>query len=300
VFLSAGLFLLGLQLLPVLVAAPLPLLRLGLRKGAAIQAAGASLSLLVVAGIALLLGQSVEAMAIGVALFAAVVLLPVRLALRGVLSGWGVGRTLVSILAAETAWAVAAIAAVVRRSGISPTKELLATFDETRVQVLSTLAGAGLSPEKLAELDRGLREAAQFWSERFLVILVIAGGIGLAFVLGLVPRLSGRPEETPFREFRFEELRNPFVIVFGFILGGIGMVFGGGVTRLVAANVLSAVTFLCFLQGFSVVYAFLTRIPVGRLFRFLVYFLMIQFPVSLAVAGIGLFDGFFEFRRYRP
>lgn len=300
VLLTSALFLAGIQLPLVLLFVSIPLLRLGLRRGQAVQAAGAAFSLAATAAALLVLAGDADAAGLSVALFAATVLLPARLGLRGVVSGWGIGRTLVAILAAEvSAMALAAIH-LTRNAGISIAGEVFSMFDETRRQMLATMASAGVPAGTIAEYDKTLRMAGDFWSRRYVWLAVVALGIGFAVVLALVPRLSGRPQDPSVLNFRFEEFRNPFLLVLGFILGGVGAVFGAGVVRFLSTNLLLSVVFLCFLQGFSVVYAFLARIPVGRWFRWLVYILMVQFPVSLAVAGIGLFDEFFEFRRYRP
>ncbi len=297
---TVGLFLIALQFPLALILAPLPLLRLGLRKGPAIQAAGAAFALVATGAVLLAFESDASSLALVLAIFAASVVLPVRLALRGVSDGWGIGRTTISIVAAESAWCLAVGAYLTFEKGFSVGGEILGMFDEVRLQSIERLSEAGVSSTWIADFDKSLKMSGEFWSTRYLVLLVIACAIGLAFVLSMVPRLSGRPEDPALQAFRFEEFRNPFVLVFGFILGGVGSVMGGGPARFLASNLLGAVLFLCFLQGFSVVYAFLARIPVGRWFRCLVYLLIIQFPVSLAVAGIGLLDEFFEFRRFRP
>lgn len=297
---SAALFLAGLQVPFVVFLAPIPLLRLGIRRGPALQAIGCAFALATVAAVLLGLDPNADSAALAMALFVAVGIVPARLGLRGLLDGWGIGRTLAATLAVEMTWIGMVLYSVSRSTGLTLADEVREVFDDSRRRLLETLESSGLSVENLDTLDRSLRSSAEFWGERYPFLAVLGFGIGLAVVFALVPRLSGRPDDPLVAPFRFEEFRNPFVLVFGFVLGGVGTALGHGIGRFLATNLLLAVLLLCFLQGFSVVYAFLTRIPVGRWFRVLVYILMIQFPMTLAVAGIGLFDGFFEFRRHRP
>ena len=300
VLLTAGLFLLGLEFQFLMILAPLPLLRLGLRRGPRIQGGAAALSLTLVLGILSALATDPLLVTLAVALFAALIVVPVRLGLRGVLSGWGIGRTLLSVLIAEVSWALVVISYFVQKTILSPSAELFSFFDEGRRQWLALSATSGLSADWIADANRNLSMISEFWSRRYIVGFVVTVALTLAFLFSLVPRLSGRPADPGMATFRFEEFRNPFVMVFAFLIGGVGTAFGGGATRMLSSNLLLAVMFLCFLQGFSVVYAFLSRLPVGRWFRYFVYVLLVCAPIPVAVAGIGLFDEFFDFRRFRP
>ncbi len=97
--------------------------------------------------------------------------------------------------------------------------------------------------------------------------------------------------------YLFRNLSLPEWLPFAFVLGGLTP-FLSGLPQVIAANILAVTLFLFFLQGAAVLRAILTAIGVGVLgnvFAFTLTLLLVPFMFIIA----GLFDPFFDFRKFR-
>ncbi len=76
------------------------------------------------------------------------------------------------------------------------------------------------------------------------------------------------------------------------------MLFPASVTKLIGLNVLLILMTIYFFQGMAIVSFFFEKKQVPRLFKILLYTLIVlQQLVLLAVIGIGLFDMWLNFRK---
>lgn len=118
----------------------------------------------------------------------------------------------------------------------------------------------------------------------------------LAVALWLRPRLAalGLPRGADaFRDFASEEW-----LPVGFVLGGAGWVFTGGILKWLSANLLVTSLGLYFVAGLAIVFFYLGRRVGGSIWvRLGVALLAMQLPVAIALSVLGLADAFFPLRR---
>jgi Predicted membrane protein (DUF2232) len=93
----------------------------------------------------------------------------------------------------------------------------------------------------------------------------------------------------------FESIRWPLGLVVAFVVSGLAVV--SPPLRSVAYNVLLIVAFFFFLQGLAVVAFYAHRLAGPRFLRPLVVVLILAWAPQL-LAVLGLFDAFFDFRKY--
>ena len=151
----------------------------------------------------------------------------------------------------------------------------------------------------LPQLPLYLQEALDLVLRVLPALLVIsaAGGalLNYAVVRALWRRLGGSP---PLPATSISRWQAPDACVWILIGGGILLFLPPPLLRGVALNVLLLVAPLYLLQGIGIVVFYLNRGPAPILIRWLAYlFLVLQPLLLLGVAGFGLFDLWFDFRR---
>jgi hypothetical protein len=89
-------------------------------------------------------------------------------------------------------------------------------------------------------------------------------------------------------------------LLFGFIAGGLAPLASGPL-RAILLNLLVIVAFLYFLQGLGILRSVLLQLgfgPLGTMITYLVVAMLTVYGVApLALAIVGLFDSFFDFRK---
>ena len=156
-------------------------------------------------------------------------------------------------------------------------------------------------------------ERAAFWVvTQFprIVPAMILLNIGLIFVLSLMMfgRLSAwrafamtrvADSETR-RTYLFRNLQLPEWLLFLFVFGGLTPVLSGTAQQ-IAANVLAILISLYVLQGLAIFRSILVRAEaglVGSAFAFFLLAVLCLLGIGLVLlAGVGLFDPFFDFRK---
>jgi uncharacterized protein YybS (DUF2232 family) len=131
-----------------------------------------------------------------------------------------------------------------------------------------------------------------------LVISSVAGALlNYVVVRALWRRLGGTP---PLPATSISRWQAPDVCVWILIGGGILLFLPPALLRGVGLNALLLVAPLYLMQGIGIVVFYLNRGPAPILVRWLAYlFLVLQPLLLLGVAGFGLFDLWFDFRRLR-
>jgi uncharacterized protein YybS (DUF2232 family) len=153
---------------------------------------------------------------------------------------------------------------------------------EEQVEVLS---------EQFATLERVI---AVIYPAAFLIMAGLAVVVNTALLRGQLarfrPELAGRG---------FEELRLPLGVAVAFVASGAALV--SPPLRPLAYNLLALVAFLYLLQGLAVVVYFVSRFRGPRLLRAAIVVLLLMIPVGIHVVPLlGLFDTWFDFRRWAP
>jgi len=190
----------------------------------------------------------------------------------------GLVVVLVTIIAA--AWPVAPVAATA------------GWIQHASEEAMKLYASAGISrgQMKLA-LDASMGPMSWFAPQLPLAYLV-------AVLFWIRPRLAlfgFGLSPAPFEAYRSEEW-----LPAAFAVSGLATLALHGTPRWVAANSLGAVLILYFVHGLAIIRAHLARwVGRGWLVRWGVVLLCLQFPMPVLVAGLGLWDSFFDLRPSR-
>jgi hypothetical protein len=177
-------------------------------------------------------------------------------------------------------------------TGQWPGREIAAALNEMGPAAVDR---AGLDPETAARM-RATLAAARDFAETFWIGLAGAGwvlGSAVAFYTG---SRAARPAASA-AAVRFEALRVPTAAVPLFALAGAGSVLLSGRWRQAAGDLLIPLSALYFVLGLSIICHFARRWFRVRFLRVGLYTLVVYFPMNVAVALLGLFDWYADFRR---
>ena len=233
---------------------------------------------------------------------AAVVLavaLPAMAAVPLVVRAEGFGRVLLFMLAGALAGlAVTEVAS-----------QLLFSFSPFAMEVAQTKA-------LWVEVAKGYREMkapaeliqfAELTGPRWHVFLLpsaLIASLAVIYILSLLMfgRLRGWQDREAARPYLFRNLQFPEWLLFAFIFAGITPL-ASGLLQKIAANALFVVVFLYVVQGLAIFRSLLVTIgagPIGSMLAWMLVGMLFFTGVSQVLLGVvGLFDPFFDFRRFK-
>ena len=174
-------------------------------------------------------------------------------------------------------------------------EEISSAFEQMSPAALQAYSRGELDAETVARMNATVAAAREFarvyWIGLVGVFWVLAAAI--SFYAGA---RFARPE--PSAELaRFDALRLPAAAVALFVVAGAGSVLLPSAWRPVAGNALLPLLALYFVLGLSIICHFARRWFRARILRVAVYTLVVYFPMNVAVALLGLFDWYADFRR---
>lgn len=157
----------------------------------------------------------------------------------------------------------------------------------------------GLKGEELEFLKQGMQQGGAFIARTFPALLLVS----LASIAGLnllaLCRIAAGRMELP-APGTFKTFRNPEPLVWVVISAGFAMLVPVREVETIALNVLIVTVFMYFLQGMAVMQHLFDRYGLPRFMRVIVYlFLTLQPYLLLAVAAVGIFDLWGNFRAPR-
>lgn len=155
------------------------------------------------------------------------------------------------------------------------------------------------SSEDLQFLKEGLEQVGvlfgQIYPAMLLLSLAAVAGINLLVLARFRNRLT-----IPMPDTTLSRFKNPEHLVWGLIVAGFSLLIANGVVQAAALNVVVVAGCLYFMQGLAVVAYFFATYRVPAFFRIFFYVLLVlQAYLALAVALLGLFDLWGDFRRPR-
>jgi hypothetical protein len=270
--------------------APAPAVRAAHRRGL-------SAGLAVAAGAALLvfIGTVASAGPGGSASGSIVVLVLVGLpaaAAAWVRRGVSASAAFVALAAGGFLVVVGALLARAAAAGHGPGREIAAALDE---MAPAAVARAGLDPETAARMRATLAAARDFASTFWIGLAGASWVLGSAIAFYTGSR-AARPAPSG-EATRFERLRVPTAAVPLFAISGAGAVLLRGPWRQAAGDLLIPLVALYFVLGLSIICHFARRWFRIGLLRVGLYALVVYFPMNVAVALLGLFDWYADFRR---
>jgi hypothetical protein len=159
---------------------------------------------------------------------------------------------------------------------------------------------ASAPEEQRAEFGLMLGEVRELLFDFLFALIGVLMITGLTVVAAVMARSLrfGAPERFPALNHR--EVMLPQLLVFVFIITGLLTLVPVDALRAWCYNVLIILVFIYFLGGLSILAWFLARFNVPLVFKVLLFLLvMLHGPLALLVAGVGLFDNWFDFRKLR-
>jgi len=174
----------------------------------------------------------------------------------------------------------------------------LAPFEEMVSEAfLKSLGASGFTPEQVTQWKNLVASWQAGVEVVYPALYVILAGILVAANAGLVRLYLARRDPGWLEDGEFERVRWPLALVAVFILAGAAVAVP--VARPVAYNVLLVSVFFFVLQGLAVVAFYGRRLAGPPLLRVLVVVLVLVNPWQVYILGLlGLFDNFFDFRRW--
>ena len=273
--------------------ASVPTVRLAHRRGFLAGALACALAAAVVFGVTWAIGDLAESIAMTL-LAGAVTVLPTA-SVAFLRAGSDPSRCYLGIVLAGCAVLGALFAAAANGPGPSLSSEAVASFDRMTPTVVDSYSKSGADAATVASV-RAMLAGAKELASRYLW-----GIFGALWVLGAAVAFYGgaygaRPSTTA-AAVQYSELRVPPLAASLFVASGALFAVGAGELRRAAGNLLLPLVALYFVAGLSIICHFLRRWVRARFLRAGLYVLAGYFPINVAVALMGLFDWYVDFRR---
>jgi len=163
-------------------------------------------------------------------------------------------------------------------------------------QTASLYQKAGITGDELKALNESMHQAGALIVTIYPALVTVALGLVAALNLMLLALVCSRTR-VPVYLGDFRKYRNPEPLVWLLIAAGFGMLVQESLVHLAALNVLIVLCTLYLVQGCSVVSHFFNTFKVPSFVRLFVCLLLILQPfMALAVAALGIFDLWGDFR----
>jgi hypothetical protein len=293
---------------PMLVFVPAALLHCAIRNGRRAAWATLVIAVAIDALVVALPAGAPEAANMAWAFLAAVlfaVALPSMAALPMVERGEKFGRVLAFLLV-SSAFGLALTEIGSRELlDYSPFAAQVAQAEATSKEFLQIYKNAGVPSSSLQLTERGFRFGV------YVLPAFILGQMAMVFILSLLMlgrlkawrELAARRGDTEaLGAYLFRNFSLPEWLLFAFVLGGLTPVTTGLLQK-VAANALALVAFLYILQGLAIFRFLLAAMGAGAAGTMLGWLLLVFLTITgvgpLLLGVAGLFDPFFDFRRFK-
>ncbi len=180
--------------------------------------------------------------------------------------------------------------------GVDVNSLVLKGINDAVTQTQTIYQKSGIDGDDLNVLQLGLKQAADFVGKTYpsllLVCLCTIAGFNILLLKKVAHRLS--------RQLYFGDVcrfKNPDKLVWVLIISGFALLLKDDLVTRAALNILIVTISLYFVQGLSVAAHFFKRFQVPRFMRLVFYVLLVVQPyLTVAVAAVGLFDLWCDFR----
>ena len=155
---------------------------------------------------------------------------------------------------------------------------------------------AGITGDELKTLNESMHQAGTLIVTIYPALITVLLGLVAASNLALLSRIASR-FRMPVYLGDFKKYRNPEPLVWLLIAAGFGMLVQQSLIHLAALNVLIVLCTLYLVQGCAVISHYFSTFKVPSLVRLFVCLLLVVQPfMALAVAALGIFDLWGNFR----
>jgi len=187
-------------------------------------------------------------------------------------------------------------------SGVSP-GEFVNRVNQEGINELQDLLQNSITSRQQQNMEvfwESLKDGPRLLGDYLYAILGIWFLTGLSAITSIMSRSHrlGAPERFP----PLDHLRvlMPDMVVYPFILFGMLSLFRIDALRTWCYNILIILAFMYFLCGVSILAWFMGKWRVPQAFKILLYLLVLSYlPFCLVLAGAGIFDQWFDFRKLR-
>lgn len=269
---------------------PFPIVLLTMRRGVAagLAAATASTALLALGGD--LLGPLLYLVQFGLAS----VLLPHLLR-----RGWNWDRTVAVTLTAILGAVLLAIGYQAASQGVA-INDLVKSFTTGEIAQVKDFYGktGDLTADQRTELFAALDKTGEFMTQTWPALVALLGGALLLIQVVLLSSMPGTRALVPGPDFI--AWKTPEWLVWPLIAAGFAAFLTEGTLRIIAFNLLVVLIPVYYVQGLAIVTNFFQRRGTPPWLRVIGYLLLsLLNPLPVMVAGLGLFDLWFDFRKPR-
>jgi uncharacterized protein YybS (DUF2232 family) len=184
--------------------------------------------------------------------------------------------------------------------GVNLHAQVLKSIQSNISQVTPLYEKAGIKGEDLKSLQENMEEAGKLIGRIYPALVVVS----LAFIAGLnllvLKRAATRLPKPP-ATGDFVRFKNPEPLVWVLIVAGFAVLVPNPLVTTVALNVLVVTIALYAIQGMAIIAHFFNRFAVPRYMRVVFYVVLaLQSYLAIAVAALGIFDIWGDFRSPKP
>jgi len=184
--------------------------------------------------------------------------------------------------------------------GVNLHAQVLKGIQSSIAQTASLYEKAGIKGEDLKEYRQAMEEAGKLIGRIYPSLVVVS----LAFIAGLnlllLRKAAARLPEPP-AVGDFVRFKNPEPLVWVLIVAGFAVLVPNPLATTAALNVLVVTIALYVIQGLAIIAHFFNRFAGPRFMRVVFYVVLALQPyLAIAVAALGIFDIWGDFRTPRP
>lgn len=188
--------------------------------------------------------------------------------------------------------------------GVSPLVTAAAVIDREIAQAATVMeqafTGSELPEAERQQIEQALGRMADFMRDVYPGLVIAVSMyllLGQVFLLSL---LGGRGRHYTLPGLPFQQWKAPDLLIWPLILAGFALFLTEGPVRIAAANILTLVVPVYFLQGLAIIDSFFRRKQFSPVIRTVGYLLVLLVnPLPLLVACLGVFDLWVDFRKPR-
>jgi uncharacterized protein YybS (DUF2232 family) len=229
----------------------------------------------------------VPAFSFGAMIYA--VLLATALMMHYFLKREGIGLAVAAPSLLIFAFVAASIYSVSYNSG-NTIEELLTRWAAQVVGEMMKVSGSALSMNELSEFKQNLKA--------FQVMIVTLFPSIIISSLAVIMWMNLLIITNKFKAISVKEWKSPDWVVAFFILAGLFTLFEHKILQTIGLNLMIIVGQVYFFQGLAIISVFMDERKWPGMIRWPIYILiLIQIYMMIIVAGFGLFDTWFDFRK---
>jgi uncharacterized protein YybS (DUF2232 family) len=208
----------------------------------------------------------------------------------------GGGRSILYSVAINLVCGLVAVALYSQVTGSNLHDKVTKGVQSSITQTTQLYQKAGVKGDELKVMQESMQRAGELIIVIYPALVTVSLGIIACINVALVRALGSRAR-MPVYVGDFAKFRTPDPLIWFLIAAGFGMLVQQNLVYLVSLNLLIVVCTVYAVQGLAVITHFFRRIAVPKFIRLLgCLFLILQPFMVLAVAALGVFDLWGDFR----